>query len=104
MSKVFYVDIDGTICTNTYGDYENAIPLNDRIDFFNKLYEEGHSIIYWTARGSASGNDWSELTKKQLNEWGVKCNDVKLGKPSYDYWIDDKAYNVDNLFNGTYFK
>ena len=34
MTYVF--DIDGTICTNTNGDYLTAKPLQDRIDIINK--------------------------------------------------------------------
>lgn len=51
--KVIYVDIDETIC-NTSGDrkYENATPIEENISKVNKLYDEGHTIVYWTARGS----------------------------------------------------
>ena len=48
----YCVDIDGTICTPTVGrDYSTAQPWKDRIDKLNKLYDEGHEIIYFTARG-----------------------------------------------------
>ena len=30
--KIYVFDIDGTICTNTYGDYESAKPYKERID------------------------------------------------------------------------
>tara|TARA_R100000231_G_scaffold22927_1_gene21722 strand:- start:634 stop:975 length:342 start_codon:yes stop_codon:yes gene_type:complete len=98
--KTYIVDIDGTICThdNRTAPYDEARPIKARIEFFNKLYEAGHTIIYWTARGSYSGVDYSELTKKQLDEWGVKRTDLRLGKPSYDYWIDDRAHNVEDFF------
>lgn len=92
---IYMVDIDGTICrTPKVGlshDYENSTPFAHRIEKINKLYDQGNTIIYWTARGSGSGIDWTELTKKQLIEWGCKFHEVRLGKPSYDVWIDDKA-------------
>ena len=47
----FCFDIDGTICTNTWGDYEDAEPYFDRIDAVNELYDNGFHIIYFTARG-----------------------------------------------------
>lgn len=94
----FLVDIDGTICTNTHGDYKNAQPFMDRIAHFNKLYDEGHEIHYWTARGGNSGVDWSVLTRQQLTEWEVKCTSWKVGKPPYDLWIDDKAINSETYF------
>lgn len=89
----YIVDIDGTICSNTYGDYPNAKPFSDRIKHFNSLYDTGHEIHYWTARGANSGIDWSELTIAQLQKWDAKYTSVKLEKPSYDVWIDDKAFN-----------
>lgn len=92
------IDIDGTICTNTNGDYVNAEPYKERIAHFNSLYENGHEIHYWTARGSNTGKDWSDLTKRQMQTWGVKYTSLKLGKPAYDVWIDDKAVNIDDYF------
>jgi hypothetical protein len=101
--KKFLVDIDGTICQNTHGEYHIAEPIQERINFFNELFDEGHEIIYWTARGGNSGKDWSELTQKQLNDWGVKRTDLRMDKPAYDFWIDDKAFNADHFFKEKYF-
>ncbi len=101
--KKFIIDIDGTICQNTYGEYHLAEPIKERIDFFNELFDEGHEIIYWTARGGNSGKDWSELTQTQLNNWGVKRTELRMNKPAYDVWIDDKAFNADHFFNEQYF-
>lgn len=95
----YIVDIDGTICTNTNGDYQAVVPFADRIQHFNMLYYKGNEIHYWTARGAISGEDWSELTKKQLEQWGVKYTSLALKKPHYDIWIDDKAKNVEDYFN-----
>lgn len=97
--KKYIVDIDGTICTDTEGsNYINARPILNRIEHFNTLYDQGNEIHYWTARGSNSGKDWSELTHQQLKSWGVKYTSLKLGKPAYDIWIDDKAINVEAYF------
>lgn len=95
----YMIDIDGTICTNTNGQYEKAEPYHYRIKHFNELYDLGFEIHYWTARGGNSGKDWTELTSQQLKEWGVKFTSLKLGKPPYDIWIDDKAHNVEVYFN-----
>ena len=91
---IIIIDIDETICHSPNKDYENAVPIPENIDKANKLYDQGHTIIYWTARGSGSGLDWTELTRRQIKEWGAKCHEVKLGKPSYDLFIDDKALNT----------
>lgn len=95
----YFIDVDGTICTKTDGDYSKAEPYTDRILHFNRLKTLlGHEIHYWTARGSSSGLDWSELTKQQLDSWGCLYDSLSLGKPSYDVWIDDKAFNVEDYF------
>ena len=94
----YIVDIDGTICNNTHGDYTKAIPYAERIEKINNLYRQGHEIVYWTARGSATGKDWYTLTVDQLHRWGVLYTDVKVGKPQYDLWIDDKAMNSEDFF------
>lgn len=93
------VDIDGTICNNTNGDYENAKPYTNRIKRMNQLYEEGNEVHYWTARGMNSGKDWQELTRKQFKEWGIKYTSLNFNKPAYDLWIDDKCIN-EKLFFG----
>lgn len=103
----YVIDIDGTICSNTNGNYQNAKPIVDRIEIINKLYDEGNEIIFLTARGMGrSGNSaafaekaFRELTEKQLQEWGVKYNQLFLGKPSGDIYVDDKGIKDENFFN-----
>ena len=95
----YIVDIDGTICSNTFGKYEEATPIPSRIKFFNDAYEKGHTVVYWTARGGSSGKDWSQLTRQQLFDWNVKYTELLFNKPSYDIWIDDKAINVERFFD-----
>ncbi len=96
---VVYVDIDETIC-HYVGDrvYEKAIPLPDNISVINQMYDEGCSIVYWTARGAVTGIDHSELTRSQLEKWGAKFHELKLGKPHYDLFICDKAIASDVFF------
>jgi hypothetical protein len=95
------VDIDGTICSQKHPkpDYPTAEPNLERIEKLNKLYDEGHEIHYWTARGSGSGKDWRAFTKEQLIGWGVKATSINCGKPMYDIWVDDKAINDNHFFN-----
>jgi hypothetical protein len=87
----YMVDIDNTICQTEDSNYLKSKPIRSRIQKINQLYDLGHEIVYWTARGMNSGKDWTEVTKKQLEEWGCKFNELKMNKPSYDVWIDDKA-------------
>ena len=60
--KVIYVDIDGTICSISK-PYSDAQPILKHIDKINKLYDDGNTIIYYTARGAATKVDYTELTK-----------------------------------------
>jgi phosphatidate phosphatase PAH1 len=103
----YVVDIDGTICTSiTDGNYVNALPIYDRIYKINKLYDEGNYIVYLTARGMARYNNNADLakekfydiTKLQLRLWGCKYHELFLGKPSGDFYIDDKGINSDEFF------
>jgi len=96
--KTFVFDIDGTICTNTNGDYKKAKPYFDRIEYINNLFEKGHKIIMFTARGYTTNINWQELTKKQLSDWGLKYHELKLKKPFGDIYIDDKGITDKDFF------
>jgi|TARA_R100000084_G_C4545218_1_gene97473 dTDP-glucose 4,6-dehydratase len=99
---VIYVDIDETICESPEDrNYSLAVPIEENIEKINALYEAGHTIVYWTARGSGSGIDWRETTEDQFKLWGVKHHELKLGKPVYDLFIDDKNYNTDMFFKAS---
>ena len=112
MSKRYCIDIDGTICTPTVGrDYHKAEPWQDRIKVLNKLYDEGNYIIYFTARAMGRFADLPhsvasvkakevlfELTKQQLDDWGVKYNELIMGKPHADFFIDDKGVKDEDFF------
>lgn len=95
---IYIIDIDNTICKTHMSDYTSADPYIERINKINELYDSGNVIIYWTARGGSSGIDWSELTKTQLKKWGCKYSELRMGKPSYDVWVDDKAFNSEEWF------
>lgn len=104
MTYVF--DIDGTLCTQAAPDYENAQPIEGRILKVNELYEAGHTIVCFTARGMGRHKnnsllaieDFYELTSTQLQRWGVKYHHLFLGKPSGDVYIDDKGIRDNDFF------
>ena len=104
MKYVF--DIDGTICLTEKSDYKNSKPLDERIKLINKLYNEGNVIILCTARGMGRFDDdqnmainkFYNLTKSQLDSWGVKYHKLFLGKPSGDIYIDDKGISDFDFF------
>jgi hypothetical protein len=96
--KVIYVDIDETICiTPESRKYEDAEPIYKNIQKINQLYYEGNTIVYWTARGSRKQVNWYDLTKLQLDSWGVKYHELRVDKPYYDLFIDDKTIQIDEL-------
>ena len=95
---IYCFDLDGTLCTNTEGEYSKASPYLDRIDIVNSLYDSGNTILIDTARGSTTKINWYELTENQLKEWGIKYHTLRVGvKLNFDILIDDKCIN-DTLF------
>jgi len=97
---IIYVDVDETVCqTPEDRDYSKASPIKKNIKKINDLYYNGHTIVYWTARGSTTGIDWTETTVNQLKKWGAKFHDVKLGKPHFDLYICDKSINSNTYFD-----
>ena len=91
-------DIDGVICETLDGDYENATPIRKNIDVIN-LLSIGHEIILFTARGSVTKLDWTELTELQMRKWDVKYNKLYMGKPHADVYIDDKGISSLDFFH-----
>jgi hypothetical protein len=96
IDMIVRVDIDGTICETDGDYYEGAVAIPDNIHKINKLFDAGHTIIYWTARGAVSGIDWMDFTLKQLQGWGCKFHDLER-KPAYDLHIDDKSKRIEEI-------
>jgi branched-subunit amino acid aminotransferase/4-amino-4-deoxychorismate lyase len=93
--KTFCLDLDGTLCTNTWGAYERALPFPWAIERVNALHRAGHRILIFTARGGTTGIDWSQKTRVQLRDWGVGYDELILGKPQADVYVDDRTVHVD---------
>ena len=93
-------DLDETLCTGK--PYEEAEPILSSIEILNRLKEDGHIIIIYTARGMTQYDgdqdlvlsQYGQLTKDQLNKWGINYDSLIFGKPSADIYVDDKALNV----------
>ena len=93
----YVIDIDGTICKEV-GEVIGREPYMDRIAKINKLYDEGHMITYWTARGTVTKIDWYDVTKNQLDRWGCKYHNLIVGeKPAYDLLICDKTKRIEEI-------
>jgi hypothetical protein len=107
VDKITYVfDIDGTICHTLGSEYESSVPYPERIDRVNTLYQEGHTVLFLTARGMGRSNNdqiaaYKEMyafTEGQLSKWGVKHHGLFMGKPAADIYVDDKAIGDRNFF------
>ena len=99
--KIICIDIDGVICKTIGNNYLKSKPIKKNIDYINNLYKKGHYIKIFTARFMGRNNDVQKkavksgykLTKLQLKKWNLNYHKLIMGKPSYDYFIDDKAFN-----------
>ena len=61
---IYMVDIDGTICYTEGNNYEDSsTQYKNVLIYFNKLYEEGNEIHYWTARGAKSAQTGKVLQR-----------------------------------------
>jgi hypothetical protein len=90
-------DFDNTVCRTKGTDYERSIPIPEMVKSINQLYDQGHTIRFFTARGSRSGKNWRELTESQLKDWGIKYHELFMGKPFTDYYIGDEAMSVEEF-------
>ena len=87
---IYCFDLDDTLCFGTSMKYDEAAPFIDRISRVNQLYDAGHTIKIFTARGSETGIDWRDVTEEQLSNWGLRYHILLLGKPAADVYVDDK--------------
>ena len=65
--------------------------------FFNNLPK----TTFTTSIGNFVISDfftYLDITKKQLDSWGAKYNELILGKPSADFYIDDKNISLIDFF------
>lgn len=109
--KRFVFDIDETISRwNPNRDYDNFEPDRDMIYHIARLYQKGHHITLHTARGMLScksNHQEIEQTIKPplvrwLKKWNVKYDDLVMGKPAGDYYVDDKNLSIDQFLKGEY--
>jgi CMP-N,N'-diacetyllegionaminic acid synthase len=96
--KTFVFDIDGVIAQlSPNNDYNLSQPNTQMIEKVNQLYDQGNTIVLFTARGSKTGLDWMDVTRSQMIQWGVKFHELRLGKPAADYYVDDRMLDIYEL-------
>src|SRR3954451_1952867 len=98
MPMIYCFDVDGTICSTVENsEYLAATPYPHVIAEINRLFDQGNIIKIMSGRGSVGKGDHTELTKKQLEKWGVKHHELIMNKkPHADLFIDDRAININD--------
>jgi trehalose-6-phosphatase len=82
------IDLDGTICSEEKQfSRAMAVPLKGAINALNLMKAQGHTIIIYSARAWAE----YEMTVDWLDRHGANYDQLVLGKPQGDYWVDDRA-------------
>lgn len=92
--------------SDTQRRYAEAEPIWEMIQFLRILQLEGHKIIIYTARRMLTHNgdiakieaDVGDVTRQWLSDYNVPYDLLVFGKPYGDFYIDDKAINVKDLF------
>lgn len=103
-TKTYCFDLDGVICKTYMSNYKKSKPISKAINKINSLYLDGHKVIIFTSRFMGRNHDNANLAKKQgydftlkqLKKWKLKFHKLILGKPSYDFIVDDKSINFKN--------
>ena len=86
-----YINLND-ICTIIDDLYDVAIPLYEKINYINKLNDDGNNIIINTKYNI-------NVIKDKLNEWNVKYNDVVLIKEKKEsVEIVEKGWGKEIIF------
>ena len=94
--KRYIINLDDAICFKNEDDYRLAIPLYENIKIFNRLYDKGNEINYWTQRGLDKNKNYEDFTIRQLEFWNVKYDKILVEK-NYDIIIDKNLMNIDEI-------
>jgi len=82
------IDLDGTICSEEKQFSRSlAMPITGAPESLRALKAEGHVIIIYSARTWAE----YEVTVEWLKVHDIPYDQIILGKPQGDFWIDDRA-------------
>ena len=102
-------DLDGTIChiKKAKESYTDLMPINGMKNLINSLKKEGHTIVIHTARGMKSHNGNLKEIKKHvlptivnwLKKHKISYDEIVIGKPNSDCFIDDKAIKFTSAKN-----
>ena len=101
--KNYLIDIDGTICDDIPNEEPHRMATAkvypDALSTFNKWYDEGHVICFFTSRTE----DHREVTEKWLKKHGFMYHSMVMGKPrggNY-HWVDNHLVKA-TRYNGKF--
>lgn len=90
------VDLDGVIAKEKEGwDYTNCIPLPEAVDSMITLKNWGHTIIIHSSRFP---EDY-DVTISWLHRYKIPFDNLILGKPRGDLYIDDRGLRFTDWSN-----
>ena len=81
----YMVDIDNTICYNENSNYEDSKPDHVRIAKLNELFDKGHEIHYWTARGTSTKEYEKKFEKKKVSRPPYWVG-IKITPTCFEFW------------------
>lgn len=97
-------DLDNTLVTfpRVMGDYATVEPIMTNIRVCQHLKKLGHTIIIYTARRMRTygGNvgaciaNIGQLTLETIKNFDIPCDELVIGKPHADFYIDDLAIDA----------
>ncbi len=85
---VIGIDLDGVLCSEEKTFEKPLAVINPGArEFTLEARKAGHTIVIWTARG------WEQyrVTLHWLEDNGIEFDQLIMGKPIFDVFIDDRA-------------
>jgi CMP-N,N'-diacetyllegionaminic acid synthase len=93
-------DLDGVVFSRVVdGDYSTAFPIMPMVSSLIGLLNDGLTIVFHSARGSATGIDWYSHTRSHLDKLGFSMCPLFLGKPHAHFYLDDRSITLQQLLS-----
>jgi len=93
------IDIDGTIAdfskvnfgkvNKNTSELLKAKPIKGALEAVNKLYKQGHTVVFYTSRNDES----RKVTREWLKKHGFSFHHIVMRKFVAHVYIDDRAIN-----------
>lgn len=96
MSKIIFVDFDGTICPNKCAE-EYPPPKPECLEALNALKANGHKIVMYSVRSNlpeTNKKNGHEEMVRYLEKYNVPYDGIDESKPHFSMVIDDKGLGV----------